>query len=52
MRKRKHILDVYVGGEEDSPEEFSPEFIDRFFSLKKIFIIFLILVVMLLIAGV
>ncbi len=52
MKKKKHILDVYIGGEEDSPEDLSPEMIDKFFSKKEIIVVFIILVIMLLIAGV
>lgn len=51
-KKKKHILDLYIGGEKDSPADLSPEEYGHFFSKKRLLIVFIILVVMLLIAGV
>jgi hypothetical protein len=51
-KKKKHILDLYIGGERDPPQDLSPEAYSHFFSKKRLLIVFTILVVMLLIAGV
>lgn len=51
-KKKKHILDLYIGGERDPPSDLSPERYGHFFSKKRLLIVFIILVIMLLIAGV
>jgi len=51
MKKKKKILDLYIGGESDSPDVLSPEAYGHFFSKKRLLIVFVILVIMLLIAG-
>jgi len=51
-KKLKHILDIYIGGERDNPDDLSPEEYEHFFNKKWIWITFIVLVVMLLIAGV
>jgi len=51
-KKKKHILDLYIGGERDSPADLSPEGYGHFFSKKRLLIVFIILIIMLLVAGV
>ena len=51
MKKRKKI-DAYIGGENDSWNDMLPEDFSQFFSKEKILIVFVILVVMLLLAGI
>ncbi|NIO44021.1 MAG: hypothetical protein GTN36_00495 [Candidatus Aenigmarchaeota archaeon] len=51
-KKLKHVLDLYIGGEKDNPDVLSPEGYGRFFNKKWIWITFLALVVLLLLAGV
>ena len=55
MRKKKkirHVLDIYMGGERDSPDDLSPEDYGRFFNKKWVWITFIVLVILLLVAGV
>jgi hypothetical protein len=51
-KKVKHVLDLYIGGEKDNPEDLSPEGYGKFFNKKWIWVVFLVLVIMLLLAGV
>jgi len=51
-KKVKHVLDLYIGGERDNPDDLSPEGYGKFFNKKWVWITFIVLVIMLLIAGV
>ena len=50
MKKKKHVLDLYIGGERDDPDDLSPEEYGHFFSKKRLLIVFVILLIMLLIS--
>lgn len=54
MRKKKErrILDIYMGGERDPERLIVPEDLGKFFDKKWVFIVFFILLMFLLIAGV
>ena len=49
MKKRK--IDLYVGGERDPESVMLPKDLGQFFNKERILLIFVVLVVMLLIAG-
>ena len=51
-KKRKHILDIYMGGERDPAKLIVPEDLGKFFDKKMVFLVFFVLLIMLLIAGV
>lgn len=51
-KKEKELLDLYIGGERDDPEDLSPEEFGHFFSKKLLLITFIVLLVLSLIAGV
>jgi hypothetical protein len=51
-KKTKHILDIYMGGEKDPEKLIIPKDLGKFFDKKRIFLVFLVLIILLLIAGV
>ena len=54
MKKKKirHILDIYMGGERDPEKLIIPKDLGKFFDKKRVFLVFIMLVILLLIAGV
>jgi len=50
-KKTKHILDIYMGGERDPEKLIIPEDLGKFFNKKRVFMVFFVLLIMLLIAG-
>jgi len=51
-KNKNHVLDLYIGGERDPEDVLSPEEFGHFFNKKWVFIVFIVLLIMLLIAGV
>ncbi|MFH1474140.1 MAG: hypothetical protein ABIE55_04610 [Candidatus Aenigmatarchaeota archaeon] len=51
-KKTKHIHDIYMGGERDPEKLIIPEDLGKFFDKKMVFLVFFVLLIMLLIAGV
>ena len=49
MKKRK--VDLYVGGERDPERVMLPKDLGQFFNKERILVVFVVLVIMLLIAG-
>lgn len=49
MKKRK--IDLYVGGERDPERVMLPKDLGQFFNKERILVVFVVLVIMLLIAG-
>jgi len=54
MKKKKvrHILDIYMGGERDPSKLIIPKDLGKFFNKKRVFLVFIVLIILLLIAGV
>jgi hypothetical protein len=50
-KKERRMLDIYMGGEKDPESLVVPEDLGKFFDKKKVFLVFFILLIMLLIAG-
>jgi hypothetical protein len=49
--KKKHITDVYVGGERDPEKVMIPKDLGHFFNKERLLVVFVVLVVLLLLAG-
>jgi hypothetical protein len=50
-KKEKRMLDIYMGGEKDPESLVVPEDLGKFFDKKRVFLVFFVLLIMLLIAG-
>ncbi|MFH0929415.1 MAG: hypothetical protein V1818_03610 [Candidatus Aenigmatarchaeota archaeon] len=50
--KKKNKIDIYMGGERDPAKIIVPKDLGKFFDKKRIFLVFIVLLIMLLIAGV
>lgn len=51
-KKTKHILDIYMGGERDPEKLIIPEDLGKFFDKKTMLTVFIVLMILLLVAGV
>ena len=52
MKKKKNMIDIYMGGERDPEKAIIPKDLGKFFDKKTILTIFVVLVILLLVAGV
>ena len=50
-RKKKNILDIYMGGERDPEKLIIPKDLGKFFDKKTLLTVFAVLITLLLIAG-
>lgn len=51
-RKKKNILDIYMGGERDPEKLIIPKDLGKFFDKNTLIAVFIILLILLLVAGV
>ena len=51
-KKEKNILDIYMGGEKDPEKLIIPKDLGKFFDKRTFLIVFFVLLVLLIIAGV
>ena len=51
-KKKKHIIDIYMGGERDPDNVIVPEDLGKFFDKKTLLTVFIVLLILLLVAGV
>ena len=52
MKKKKNMLDIYMGGERDPEKLVIPKDLGKFFDKKTLLTVFFVLVILLLVAGV